>query len=377
MAKYYVIAGELSGDIHASNMMKHLLDIDSKINFRFWGGDMMSKITGKLPIKHIKDLSFMGFVDVLKNIRTIFKNIAFCKKDILEYKPDILILVDFPGFNLRIADWAKKQGFIIIYYISPTIWAWHESRVNTIKRVCDKMYVILPFEPEVYAKHNYTAEYVGHPLLDAIADKKNELLNFEIFKKTNQLTNKKIVALLPGSRKQEIKKMLKVMLSVVHHFPHYQFVIAGTHNLSPSAYNLAHQQNVKVIYNQTYALMQHAHIGLIKSGTSTLESAIFKLPQVICYKAGALSIKIARLLVGNRVKYIGLPNLIMNEPIVTELLQEDFTSERLILEINLLLEEKNRNEILNKYDQLIELLGNSGASKKVAHSIYDYLNKKQ
>lgn len=375
--KYYVIAGEPSGDLHASNMMRELLKIDSTIQFRFWGGDLMEKVTHQKPVKHIRDLAFMGFVEVAKNIRTIFKNIAFCKSDILTYKPDVLILVDYPGFNLRIADWAKQQGIRVLYYISPTIWAWKENRVEIVKRACEKMFVILPFEVEVYKKHNYQADYVGHPLLDAIEQEKNTLPNREEFIKTNNLDNRPIIAVLPGSRRQEIDRMFSIMLETVDNFKDYQFVIAGTTNLPKEVYQPALDKNLKVVFNQTYALMHNAHAGIIKSGTSCLESALFRLPQVVCYKGGPVSYSIARMVVGDRIKYIALPNLILNKPIVKELIQNDLTSENLKQELHKILSGTVRDEMLKEYDHLIKILGDSGASKKVAELIYTHINEKK
>jgi lipid-A-disaccharide synthase len=372
--KYYILAGEPSGDLHASNLMKELLRIDNTIQFQFWGGDLMEQVAKQKPRKHIKDLAFMGFVEVLKNIRTIFRNIKFCKQDILRFKPDVLVLVDYPGFNLRIADWAKQQGIRVIYYISPTIWAWKENRVEIVKRSIEKMFVILPFEVAVYKKHNYDADYVGHPLLDAIEQEKSKLPTKEDFTLENKLGDKPIIAVLPGSRKQEIERMLSIMLNVVGDFQEYQFVIAGTTNLPKEAYSNAIQMGIKVVFNQTYALMQHAHAGIIKSGTSTLESALFRLPQVVCYKGGAVSYAIARLVVGNRVKYISLPNLILDRPVVKELIQSELTASNLKNELKSILAGKKREEMLGNYDELIQLLGNSGASKKVAQLMYNHLN---
>ncbi len=374
LKKYYIISGEPSGDLHASNMMKELLLQDNTIQFRFWGGDLMAAVANQKPTKHIKDLAFMGFVEVAKNIRTILKNISFCKKDILAYKPDVLILVDYPGFNLRIADWAKKQNMKVLYYISPTIWAWKENRVEIVKRACDKMFVILPFEVAVYQKHHYNASYVGHPLLDAIEQEKNKLPSLEDFLKNNQLDERPIIAVLPGSRKQEISLMFSIMLDVVPQFKEYQFVIAGTSNLPTEAYQPALDKNVKVVNNQTYALMFHAHAGIIKSGTSTLESALFKLPQVVCYKGGAVSFAIAKMVVGDRVRYISLPNLILDKEVVKELIQEELTTENLKIELQKIVSGNDREKMLHEYDTLIQLLGNSGASKKVATEIYEYLN---
>ncbi|MDF2451406.1 MAG: lipid-A-disaccharide synthase [Bacteroidota bacterium] len=375
--KYYVIAGEPSGDLHASNMMKELLLLDSTIEFRYWGGDLMQQVTRQEPRKHIKELAFMGFVEVAKNIRTIFKNIAFCKKDILEFNPEILILVDYPGFNLRIADWAKQQGIRVFYYISPTIWAWKEDRVEIIKRSVEKMFVILPFEVAVYKRHGYQADYVGHPLLDAIDQEKNTLPDRETFLQKNKLDQRPIIAVLPGSRKQEIERMFEIMLNVVHDFKDYQFVIAGTTNLPKEAYQAAIDKNIKVVFNQTYALMHNAHAGIIKSGTSTLESALFRLPQVVCYKGGAISYSIARMVVGNRVKYIALPNLILDKPVVKELIQSELTSANLKSELTKILKGPAREAMLKEYDALIHLLGNSGASKKVAELMYNHIHAKK
>jgi lipid-A-disaccharide synthase len=373
--KYYVIAGEPSGDLHASNMMKEMLLLDNSIDFRFWGGDLMEAVVHQKPRKHIKDLAFMGFVEVAKNIRTIFKNIAFCKKDILDYSPDVLILVDYPGFNLRIADWAKQQGIRVIYYISPTIWAWKENRVEIIKRSVEKMFVILPFEVNVYKKHNYNADYVGHPLLDAIDQQKSSLPSIEELKKTNNLDERPIIAILPGSRKQEIERMFSIMLDVVNDFKEYQFVIAGTTNLPKEAYQMAINKGLKVVFNQTYPLLNVAYAGIIKSGTSTLESALFRLPQVVCYKGGTVSYSIARMVVGNRVKYISLPNLILDKPVVKELIQTDLTSKNLKEELLKITSGKERQIMLDEYDGLIKLLGNSGASKKVAQLIHNHINE--
>lgn len=375
--KYYVIAGEPSGDLHASNMMKELLLLDNSIDFRFWGGDLMAAVTHQKPRKHIKDLAFMGFVEVAKNIRTIFKNIAFCKKDILEFKPEILILVDYPGFNLRIADWAKQQGIRVFYYISPTIWAWKEDRVEIVKRSVEKMFVILPFEVAVYKKHNYEADYVGHPLLDAIEQEKPNLPDKTTFISKNNLDNRPIIAVLPGSRKQEIERMFSIMLDVINDFKDYQFIIAGTTNLPKEAYQMAIDKNIKVVFNQTYALMHNAHAGIIKSGTSTLESALFRLPQVVCYKGGAVSYSIAKMVVGGRVKYIGLPNLILDKPVVKELIQSELTSKNLKEELSKIISGPAREEMLQEYDGLIKLLGNSGASKKVAELMFKHIHEKK
>lgn len=372
--KYYIISGEPSGDLHASNMMKELRLLEPAMDIRFWGGDLMAAVAGKQPVKHIKDLAFMGFVEVAKNLRTILRNIEFCKQDILAYKPDVLILVDYPGFNLRIADWAKQNNIRVLYYISPTIWAWKENRVEIVKRACDKMFVILPFEVAVYQKHGYQADYVGHPLLDAIEQEKASLPDKETFIRKNALSHQPIIAVLPGSRKQEIERMFSIMLDVIPHFKDYQFVIAGTTNLPQEAYRKAVEMNIKVVFGQTYALMHNAYAGIIKSGTSTLESALFRLPQVVCYKGGTVSYSIAKMVVGGRLKYISLPNLILDKPVVKELVQTDLTAKNLKEELTKILSDTFRKPMLEDYDTLISLLGNSGASKKVAQMIHEHIH---
>lgn len=372
--KYYIISGEPSGDLHASNMLKELLALEPGMELRFWGGDLMSAVIGHQPVKHIRDLAFMGFVEVAKNLRTILRNIEFCKQDILAYQPDVLILVDYPGFNLRIADWAKQNNIRVLYYISPTIWAWKENRVEIVKRACEKMFVILPFEVEVYKKHGYTADYVGHPLLDAIEQEKATLPDRATFIKKNGLDNRPIIAVLPGSRKQEIERMFSIMLEVVNDFKDYQFVVAGTTNLPKEAYRMATEKQIKTVFGQTYALMHNAFAGIIKSGTSTLESALFRLPQVVCYKGGAVSYAIARMVVGGRLKYISLPNLILDKQVVKELVQTDLNPKNLKEELLTILNETSRKPILEDYDRLITLLGNSGASKKVAHMIHQHVH---
>lgn len=372
--KYYIISGEPSGDLHASNMMKELRLLEPAMDIRFWGGDLMAAVAGKQPVKHIKDLAFMGFVEVAKNLRTILRNIEFCKQDILAYKPDVLILVDYPGFNLRIADWAKQNNIRVLYYISPTIWAWKENRVEIVKRACDKMFVILPFEVAAYQKHGYQADYVGHPLLDAIEQEKASLPDKETFIRKNALSHQPIIAVLPGSRKQEIERMFSIMLDVIPHFKDYQFVIAGTTNLPQEAYHKAVEMNIKVVFGQTYALMHNAYAGIIKSGTSTLESALFRLPQVVCYKGGTVSYSIAKMVVGGRLKYISLPNLILDKPVVKELVQTDLTAKNLKEELTKILSDTFRKPMLEDYDTLISLLGNSGASKKVAQMIHEHIH---
>lgn len=363
--KYYFLTGEPSGDLHASNCMKEIMLLDDKADFAFTGGDLMETLTGKKAAIHIKQMAFMGFIRVLQNIFTIKKNFKTVKQDILNYKPDLLVLVDYPGFNLRMAKWANENGIKVDYYISPTVWAWKEGRVEIIKKYTNKLFVILPFEEAFYKKHDHKVYFVGHPLIDAIEQKKPTLKSKVDFIKENGLTAKPIIAILPGSREQEIEYMLDIMMEVTKNFRDYQFVVAGTTNLLVSFYESLKRYNIKVVFNQTYELMSYAEAGIIKSGTSTLESALFKLPQVVCYKSGALSIKIAKLLVD--VKYISLPNLIMDKPVVKELIQNDLSVKGISEELHKLLFDKPyRTQIINDYTELITQLGGIGASKRLA-----------
>ena len=371
--KYYIIAGEASGDLHAANLMKALLAKDPQANFRFWGGDRMQAEGGTL-VKHYKDLAFMGFLEVLLNLRTILKNISFCKKDISEFKPDILIFVDYPGFNMRIAKWAKQQGIPTHYYISPQIWAWKENRIKAIKRDVDAMYVILPFEKDFYEKkHQYRVHFVGHPLLDAIAARKE--VSEEVFKRENGLDERPIIALLPGSRKQEIAKMLSVMLSVVGSYHQYQFVIAGAPSLGYDFYKqFIKEENVHFVSGKTYDLLSNAHAALVTSGTATLETALFRVPEVVCYRGNWISYQIAKRVIS--LEYISLVNLIMDAPVVTELIQGDLNTRNLKTELNKLLNPDYREKLLNNYEALREKLGKEGASERTAQAIYTSLQNK-
>ena len=355
--KYYLIAGEASGDLHGSNLIKELKKLDPAADFRSWGGDKMQQ-AGSVLVKHIKDLAFMGFSEVIKNLPTIFKNIKICKQDVLQYNPDVLILIDYPGFNLRIAKWAKQQGLKVIFYISPQIWAWKESRVHQIKKNVDKMLVILPFEKDFYKKHNYEVEYVGHPLVQVVED-----FQSETSKPKSQTSN--IIALLPGSRKQELNIKLPIMLEVAQHFPEYQFVIAKAPGVSEEFYNeIRHQtshnvNNVTSVSGGTYQLLSDAKAALVTSGTATLETALFGVPQIVCYKGNSLSYQLAKRLI--KVKYISLVNLIMNKEVVKELIQHDLTVENLKAELNSILNDTNRKEQIKKdYSQLKHILSDSG-----------------
>ena len=364
--KYYIIAGEASGDLHGSNLMKALYKEDPSAEIRFWGGDLMQNVGGTL-VKHYRELSFMGFIEVIFNLKTILNNIKICKKDIQEFQPDVLIFIDYPGFNMRIAKWAKELGMKTHYYISPQIWAWKENRITDIKRDVDKMYVILPFEKDFYEKkHHYPVEFVGHPLIDAI---QNRTIVDEIaFRKEHNLDEKPIIALLPGSRKQEITKMLSVMLSVVDDFPDYQFVIAGAPSQEYSFYApFLKAKNSHFISNKTYDLLSISSAALVTSGTATLETALFKVPEVVCYKGSWASYQIAKRIV--TLKYISLVNLIMDKEVVTELIQDNCTSKNIKIELQKLLEPNYRKQVLENYNELEKQLGGSGASEKTAKLI--------
>ena len=364
--KYYIIAGEASGDLHASNLMKALQKKDPDAEFRFWGGDLMKGVGGTL-VKHYRDLAFMGFIEVVANLKTILNNIKLCKKDLLKYKPDILILVDYPGFNLRIAEFAKQCHIKVHYYISPQIWAWKENRIKNIKRDVDEMYVILPFEKDFYEKkHNCNVHFVGHPLLDAIADR-NQVVESS-FRKEHQLNNKPIIAILPGSRKQEIKKMLSVMLKMVDKFTDYQFVIAGAPSQNYSFYKtFIKNDSVKFISNKTHDLLSVSYAALVTSGTATLETALFKVPEVVCYKGSTISYQIGKRLVN--LNYISLVNLILDKEVVTELIQHNFNEKKLEKELAKILHEKARSQLFLDYYDLEQKLGGKGASAKVAELI--------
>ncbi|CAL67913.1 lipid-A-disaccharide synthase [Christiangramia forsetii] len=366
--KYYIIAGEASGDLHASNLMKALKEVDTDANFRFWGGDLMENQGGKL-VKHYKELAFMGFSEVIMNLRTIFRNIKFCKQDIESYNPDVIIFVDYPGFNMRIAEWAKKKGYRTSYYISPQIWAWKENRIKKIKRDVDEMYVILPFEKDFYTeKHNFPVHFVGHPLLDAIDNR--PLVDIKLFKKNNGLDNRPIIALLPGSRKQEIEKMLNVMLSITSEFKDYQFVIAGAPSQDKEFYRgFIKKSNISIIKNKTYDVLSISHAALVTSGTATLETALFKVPEVVCYKGSYISYHIAKRIIN--LDYISLVNLIMDREVVTELIQNEFNTKNLKTELTKILNEENRKRIFEDYFELEQKLGGKGASKKTAELIYN------
>ncbi len=360
--RYYIISGEASGDLHGSNLIKEIHKKDTQADVRCWGGDRMVA-AGATLVKHYKDLAFMGFVEVLANLRTILKNIDFCKKDIEAYKPDVLVLIDYPGFNLRIAEWAREKGYKIVYYISPQVWAWKANRVNKIKRDVDKMLVILPFEVDYYEdKWQYDVTYVGHPLTEVIAEEVNNV-------PVNKLSDKPIIALLPGSRKQEIKVKLPIMLSMVDRFPDYQFVVAQAPSQPDELYNeLIGNRKVLLAPNQTYNLLKQSTAALVTSGTATLETALFGVPEVVCYKGNPISFWLATKLVD--VKYISLVNLIMDKEVVKELIQKDLNEELLFQYLNRVLnDEAYKQELKADYTELWNKLGAEKASAKAAEEV--------
>jgi lipid-A-disaccharide synthase len=364
--KYYIIAGEASGDLHGSNLMKALYEEDAQADIRFWGGDLMQKTGGTL-VKHYRELAFMGFIEVIFNLKTILSNIKLCKNDIAEFQPDAIIFIDYPGFNMRIAKWAKERGIPTHYYISPQIWAWKENRIAAVKRDFDHLYVILPFEKEFYEdKHHFPVTFVGHPLIDAIHNR--TVTSQTDFIKENQLDDKPIIAILPGSRKQEITKMLSVMLSVVDDFQDYQFVIAGAPSQEHAFYQpFLKNKNVHFIANKTYDLLSHSTAALVTSGTATLETALFKVPEVVCYKGSWASYQIAKRII--TLKYISLVNLIMDQEVVTELIQEQCNTKNIKVELQKILNPDYRKQLISQYEILEEKLGGIGASKKTAQHI--------
>jgi lipid-A-disaccharide synthase len=369
--KYYIIAGEASGDLHGSNLIKEIKKLDAHADIRCWGGDLMQQ-AGATLVKHYRELAFMGFVEVIMNLRTIFKNLRFCKEDIQQFQPDAVILVDYPGFNLRIAEWAKQQGIKTIFYISPQVWAWKEGRVKKMKQTIDKMIVILPFEKDYFKdKWNWEVEYVGHPLVEVIERYKSSA-------GSEQLAAKPIIALLPGSRKQEIMKKLPIMLEVAPKFPEHQFIIAKAPSIDDDFYNelIKAYPNVSWVNNRTYQLLSQSAAALVTSGTATLETALFEVPEIVCYKGNNISYQIAKRVI--KVKYISLVNLIMDKLVVKELIQNDLTVNNLVYELKNLLDNPNRQkQLADDYKQLKEVLSFRGnASENAAKSIVAFVKNK-
>jgi lipid-A-disaccharide synthase len=363
--KLYVIAGEASGDLHGSNLIKALKRQRAGLECRAWGGDLMLE-AGAEVVKHYRDLAFMGFVEVLKNLRTILGNLDFCKKDILAYRPDALVLIDYPGFNLRIAKWAKKQGIRVLYYISPQVWAWHKSRVHDIRRDVDAMLVILPFEQAFYKDYGVETQFVGHPLLDALQG---------VVQKVSEGKASRQVTLLPGSRKQEIQKILPAMLAASQHFPQFDFVIAAASGMSDEFLRpyLAKFPEVKVQRGNTYMQLKKSRAALVKSGTSTLETALIGVPQVVCYAGNPISYVIAKSLV--TIKYISLVNLVLDRPLVKELIQGELTEANVATALRHILEEGSADELREGYTELRQKLGGPGASARAAAAIIKMIEK--
>ncbi|MDB5144582.1 MAG: lipid-A-disaccharide synthase [Mucilaginibacter sp.] len=370
--KYYLVAGEASGDLHGANLMKALKELDHEAQFRFFGGDLMQAEGGTL-VKHYADMAFMGFVEVVVNLSAILKNLKTCKQDINLYQPDVLVLIDFPGFNLKIAEYAKSINLQVYYYISPKVWAWNQKRVLKIKKIVDYLFCILPFEVEFYKEWGMEVDYVGNPLLDAKAAFEPD----PKFLQQHRLEGKNLIALLPGSRKQEISYLLPDMIAVADQFKDYQFVIAGAPSFKSDFYaELLKDRNIPVIFNATYDLLNHSYAAIVASGTATLETALFNVPQVVVYKGNPVSIAIARLLV--KIKFISLVNLIVNREIVKELIQQDCTELKIAAELNAIVNDKtHRAAMLRNYDKLDERMGMPGASAKTAALIAKYAGQHQ
>tara|TARA_B100000886_G_scaffold16564_1_gene10576 strand:- start:91 stop:1188 length:1098 start_codon:yes stop_codon:yes gene_type:complete len=362
--KYYIIAGEASGDLYGSKLIDEIFSIDKQAEIRFWGGDNMIK-SGGYNVKHIKELAFMGFYEVLKNIITIVRNINFCKNDIKEFNPDKIIYIDYPGFNLKICKWAKNNGYKNYYYISPQIWAWKESRIKSIKNNIDKLFVIFPFEKEYYQKKfNMEVEFYGHPLIEQI----DNFNSSKDFLKKNKITKERdIITLLPGSRSQEINSMLPIFLTLKKHYSNYELIVAGVKNVNQSVYQPATDLDVKIIYNQTYDLLYHSKIAIVTSGTASLECALFNVPQIVCYKTSSISYFIGKSLVN--ISFISLVNIILKKGTVKELIQNDLTEKNLVNELSNLLNDNRVSDMINEYSNIYSMLSIKGTSKKIAMSI--------
>lgn len=369
--KYYLVAGEASGDLHGANLMKALKELDNQADFRFFGGDLMQAEGGTL-VKHYADMAYMGFLEVALNLRTILQNMKACKRDILAWQPDVLVLIDFPGFNLKIAEFAKSKGLLVCYYISPKVWAWNQKRVLKIKRVVDHLFCILPFEVEFYKSWGMDIDYVGNPLLDAVDAFKPD----SAFIEQNNLAGKKLIALLPGSRKQEISRLLPDMVAVADEYPSYQFVVAGAPSFNAGYYDQYLQgKNIPIVFNATYDLLHNAEAAIVASGTATLETALFNVPQVVVYKGSPVTIGIARMLI--KIRFISLVNLIMDKLVVKELIQQDCNPVQISGELDNLLNNANyRKAMLDNYDELDQRMGTPGASQKTAALIIKYTSKK-
>lgn len=383
--RYYIIAGEASGDLYGANLIKALREKDPQAEFRFWGGDAMMKETGK-PIRHIRDLAIMGFIEVVRHLRTVLGNISFCKRDILGWHPDAVIGIDYPGFNLKIEKWAHEHGIKAIHYISPQLWAWKKGRLKGMRKYLDLLCYILPFEQQFYAKNNLPqAVYVGHPLVEVVSDATPSNDSQPNTKHLTLNTDKPIIALLPGSRRQEIKNSLPYMVRLAANHPEYQFVVAGMSLIGPDFYNkvinssyITHHSSLEIVYDQTYSILSSAYAAVVCSGTATLETGLFHVPQVVCYRGNPISIAIARALVGSRINHIALVDLIDDSNVVTELLQQDFNDRRLEEEFRLITTDTaNRECMLEGYRRVEQKLGSTGASSRVAENIIQVITKTQ
>ncbi len=376
--KYYLVAGEASGDLHGSNLMKELKLADENASFRFFGGELMQAVGGEL-VKHYREMAFMGFVNVLMNLKTISRNLEICKTGILQFQPDVLILIDYPGFNLRIAKFAKQHNIRVFYYISPKLWAWKAYRVKKIKAFVDEMFTIFPFETEFYKKYNYKVNYVGNPVLDAIGEFKKKALSKEEFLIKNKLDNRPVVALLAGSRVQEIKRTLPLMVNITGLFPDFQFVVAGVKNVDQELYskNLT-DSGIKLIFDQTYDILNNAHTALVASGTAALETALFNVPQTVIYKMEGgwpVDFIFRNLIFKNRMAGVSLPNIIMNKLIISEFIQMKMTFENVKTEMEkLLFDQEYREKIFSDYNRLKELMGEAGSSKRAALKMVELLS---
>ncbi|NQU53904.1 MAG: lipid-A-disaccharide synthase [Bacteroidetes bacterium] len=374
--KYYLIAGEASGDLHGSNLMKGLLAADEDAKFRYFGGDLMQNVGGEL-VKHYREMAFMGLLDVLLNIKTIKRNMEFCKKDLLEFQPDVLILIDYPGFNLRIAEFAKQNNIKVYYYISPKFWAWKESRVKKVKAFVDEMFTIFPFETEFYNKHNFKVNYVGNPLMDSMKEFKSAAQKKEVFFEKNKLDNRPIVALLSGSRIKEIKRILPVMVKASEGLSEFQFVIAGVGSMNKKVYEeIIDNKKISIVFDQTYDLLNHTYAAVVASGTAALETALFNVPQTVLYKVeGGLLIDFIMRYFVLKTKWVSLPNIILEKTAVVELLQKDMTLKKVRNElIKLLFDYDYRGEIVQNYNRLKELIGEAGCSKRAADKMLELLS---
>ena len=363
--KYYIIVGEASGDLYGSRLITEIKSLDKNAKIRFWGGDKMI-LSGGTIVKHIRELAFMGFYEVIMNINKIFSNISLCKRDIIEFNPDKIIYIDYPGFNLRICDWAKKKGFKNYYYISPQIWAWKEGRIKNIKKSIDKLFVIFPFEKKYYSeKHKMETFYFGHPLIEVINSYKS---NTNFFKENNIPSDKPVVAFLPGSRIQEIKTMLPIFLSIISNYPNYNFIIAGVNSVNPKLYDLGTHSNLFIVYNKTYDLLSNSFSAIVTSGTASLECSLFKVPQLVCYKTSSLSFFIGKLFV--KIRHISLVNIILEKDIIKELIQDELNKQNLTYEFNKLCKEETRLKIIQEYSKIYDLLSVKDTTKKIASSIF-------